>query len=113
MQIPCKFEFKCDDAELLSNIKKLVRSVPPIDFELKHHAKAAVPKRKLPAKPDEPCQHSVKKQKLTKHSVAINLDQSPCSQSVRDVAKEDPWATYGRCTLTTVDKSIILEGMAI
>ena len=115
LQIPCKFEFKCDDAELLSNIKKLLRSVPPVDFELKHDTKAPAPKRKLKAIPDEPCQSSVKKQKLTKHSVAINLDQSPCSQSVsaRDIAKEDPWATLGRCTLTTVNRSISLEGMVI
>ena len=111
LQIPCKLEFKCDDADLLSNIKKLVRSAPPIDFELKHHTPAAVPKRKLNAKPDDPCQPPVKKQKQTKDSVAINLDQS--SQSARDIAKEDPWATFGRCTLTTVDKSIILEGMVI
>ena len=111
LQIPCKLEFKCDDADLLSNIKKLVRSAPPIDFELKHHTPAAVPKRKLNAKPDDPCQPPIKKQKQTKDSVAINLDQS--SQSARDIAKEDPWATFGRCTLTTVDKSIILEGMVI
>ena len=56
LQIPCKLEFKCDDADLLSNIKKLVRSAPPIDFELKHHTPAEVPKRKLKAKPDDPCQ---------------------------------------------------------
>ena len=104
-------EFKCDDADLLSNIKKLVRSAPPINFELKHHTPAAVPKRKLKAKPYDPCQPPVKKQKQTKDSIAINLDQS--SQSARDIAKEDPWATFGRCTLTTVDKSIILKGMVI
>ena len=79
LQIPCKFEFKCDDTELLSNIKKLVRSVPPINFESKHHTEAAAPERKLKAIPDEPCQSSVKKQKLTNHSVAINLDQSPAA----------------------------------
>ena len=115
LQIPCKFEFKCDNAELLSNIKKLVRSVPPVDFKLKHDTKAAAPKQKLKAIPNELCQSSVKKQKLTKHSVAINLDQSHHSPSVsaRDIAKEDPWATFNRCTLTTVDRSIILKGMVI
>ena len=43
LQIPCKLEFKCDDADLMSKIKKLVRSIPPIDFELKK----AVPKRRV------------------------------------------------------------------
>ena len=50
LQIPCKLEFKCDHADLLSNIKKLVRSALPIDFELKHHTPAVVPKRKLKVK---------------------------------------------------------------
>ena len=42
LQIPCKLEFKCDDADLLSIVKKLVRSASPIDFELKHHAQSVV-----------------------------------------------------------------------
>ena len=43
LQIPCKLEFKCDDAKLMSKIKKLVQSTPPIDFQCKQ----TVTKRKL------------------------------------------------------------------
>ena len=35
LQIPCKLEFKCDDKALMSKIKKLVQSTPPIDFQRK------------------------------------------------------------------------------
>ena len=56
LQIPCKLEFKCDDADLLSNIKELIRSAPPIDFKMKRHTPAAVHL-------DDPCQPPVKKQK--------------------------------------------------
>jgi len=104
LQIPCKLEFKCDNADLISIVRKLVKSAPPIDCEMKH-TPAPVPKRKfVAAKPEEP---PVKKCKQMTESKAIVLDPSCC----RDIAKEDTWVIYGRCKLTTVDKSIILKGI--
>ena len=41
----------------------------------------------------------------------IDLDKP--TLSVHDIAKEDPWVSFGSCTLTTVDKDIILKGMVI
>jgi len=41
----------------------------------------------------------------------INLDQS--SQFSRDLAKEDPWVSYGRYNQTAKDKSIILKGTVL
>ena len=43
LQIPCKLEFHSDNADLMSKIRKLIRSAPPIDFKVKK----PVPKRKL------------------------------------------------------------------
>jgi len=35
------------------------------------------------------------------------------SESTRDNAKKDPWVSFARCILTTVDKDIILKGMVL
>ena len=56
----------------------------------------------------------VKKQPRTKGSSIVDLDlTSECCESARDIAKEDPWVSFGRYILTTVDKDIILKGMAL
>jgi len=69
------------------------------------HTPAPVPKRKcVAAKPEEP---PVKNCKQMTENKVIVLDPSCC----HDIAKEDTWAIYGRCKLTTVDKSIIIEGI--
>ena len=103
LEIPCQLEFKIGNTDLMSKIKKLVRSAPPILVELKK----TIPKRKpeLKVKIEPPA----KKQRKMKDSATIDLDQP--SHSFRDVSKEDPWVKFSRCTLTTVDKSIILKGM--
>ena len=49
LQIPCKLEFKCNDKALMSTIKKLVQSTPPIDFQCEQ----TVTKRKLQSLPKE------------------------------------------------------------
>jgi len=107
LQIPCKLEFHSNDADLLSIVKKLVKSVSPIEFESKRRAAEPVSKRKLEVKPED--SSAAKKCKKIKTMKVIDLEQS--SQSSRDLAREELWASYGRCTLTAVDKSIILKGM--
>ena len=104
MQIPCKLEFHSENADLMSKIRKLIRSAPPIDFKVKK----PVPKRKLQLPSKTKSEPPLKKKKDTS---MIDLDKP--TLSVRDIAKEDPWVSFGRCTLTTVDKDIILKGMII
>ena len=95
--------------DLMSKIRKLVRLAPPIDFKVKK----PVPKRNLQfackAKNEPPMKR--KKDKASDTSV-IDLDK-PLTPFVRDIAKEDPWVSFGRCTLTTVDKDIIMKGTII
>ena len=49
LQIPCKLEFQSKDVDLLLIVKKLVKSVPPIEFEfeLKDRAAVSVSKQNL------------------------------------------------------------------
>ena len=53
-----------------------------------------------------------KRLQILKDSPIINLDV-PASQSTCDIAMENPWVSFGRSILTTVDKDIILRGMAL
>ena len=107
--MPCKLEFHSEDADLMSKIRNLVRLAPPIDFKVKK----PVPKRNLQfsckVKNEPPMKR--KKDKASDTSV-IDLDK-PLTLFVRDIAKEDPWVSFGRCTMTTVDKDIIMKGMII
>ena len=110
LQIPCKLEFKCDDKALMLKIKRLIQSIPPIDFQCIQ----IVTKRKLELQPKMKDELPVKKRPRTKGSSIVDLDlTSKCCESARDIAKEDSWVSFGRYILTTVDKDIILKGMAL
>ena len=109
LQIPCKLEFMCDDTELMSKIKKLVQSTPPIDFQCKQ----TVTKRKLQLLPKANDEPPVKKRQRIKDSPITSIDIDMPRESTRDIAKEDPWVSFGRWILTTVDKDIILKGMVL
>ena len=110
LQISYKLEFECDNNALMLKIKKLIQSTPPINFQCQR----TVTKRKLEPPPKAKDELPVKKRPRTMGSSIFDLDvTSECCESAHDIAKEDPWVSFGRCILTTVDKDIILQGMAL
>jgi len=109
MQIPCKLIFKSRDSLLMTKIRRLVLTVPPIELERKQTASL---KRKLDS--ELPPKPPAKKKAIINQaeSSIIDLDsEKVAGPSDRNIAKENPWVNLGRTTLTTVDRSVILNGM--
>ena len=85
----------------MAKVWKLIQSVPPVNVNRDRSKPVNILKRSL----EEECHDRVKK--LPKKDAAIDLDSLMCN----DGSEERIWLTFGRQTLTEMDKLIIMKGV--
>ena len=102
MEVPCKFIFQ-GDTKCVAKVRKLIQSVPPVNVNRDRSKPVNTLKRSL----EEECHDSAP---IKKPHAAIDLDSLVMCN---DGSEERIWPTFGRQTLTGMDKLIIVKGVLV
>ena len=90
----------------VAKVQKLIQSVPPVNVHLDRYKPINILKRSL----EEECHDSAPVKKLPKKDAAIDLDSLVMCN---DDSEERIWVTFGRQTLTGMDKLTIMKGVCV
>ena len=99
LEIPCKIAFQCGDSALMGKLKKLVKSVPSIEVEVRKRSKSEQKNGKHVTK-------KIKVEDAVDSEVDARLGVLENSQSVERV-----WLKFDRRSLTMADLNMIVKGL--